>query len=91
MLLISQQRFLRDRLPLDSLSDKTSPKAIKIAVSLCQKDQMGFDNAYSQVARIKNGKPGFRELAERVLYWIAFAQRQLTVCRLQHRSCDRAR
>jgi hypothetical protein len=80
-----QLRFLLAQLHLDSLTDKTSPKAIKLALKRLPKGSDGLNIAYDEaMGRILTQKPGFRELAEQVLSWITYAQRPLTVRELQH-------
>jgi hypothetical protein len=67
------------------LTDKTSPKAIRIALSQLQSGVSGLDKAYDEaMERIMSQKKGFRDLAGRVLSWITYAQRPLTVRELVH-------
>ena len=79
---------------LDSLDDKTTPRAVRSALILFQKRNPGssedekrevLDSAYRDVMeRIRGQKPGFRRLAEKVLSWIICAKRPLTILELQH-------
>lgn len=77
--------FLLAQLHMDSLTDKTSPKAIRKAL---ERLPMGFgalDIAYDQaMKRIGDQKPGFKDLAQRALSWITYACRLLTVTELRH-------
>ncbi len=77
--------FLLAQLHMDSLTDKTSPKAIKKALERLPMGSDALDIAYGQaMQRIENQKPGFRILAERTLSWITYACRLLTVTELRH-------
>ena len=70
---------------MDSLIDKTSPKAIKTALKALPRGSDALDLAYDQaMERIYSQKPGFRNLAERVLEFIIYAVRPLHVLELQH-------
>lgn len=72
--------FLLARLHMDSLTDKTSPKAIKRALEKLPMGSDALDLAYDQaMQRIQDQKPGFRTLAERALSWITYTYRLLTV------------
>lgn len=76
-------RFLLAQLHLDSLSDKTTPKMIRYALHKLPKGSEALDHAYDQaVERINSQKPGFTKLAQRVLLWIACAERPLTTLEL---------
>ena len=77
--------FLLAQLHMDSLTDKTSPRAIKKALERLPVGSDALHIAYSQaMQRIENQKPGFRILAERTLSWITYACRLLTVTELRH-------
>ena len=81
----SMQRFLLAQLHLDSLKDKATTKAIKVALAMLPKGSGALDTAYDEaVARINNQQPGFRERADQLLTWIIFAMRPMTVVELQH-------
>ena len=70
---------------MDSLSGKTTPKAVRLALSQLPKGSKALDAAYDEaLERIEGQKPGFPELAKRVLCWITYTNRQLTVMELQH-------
>lgn len=76
-------RFLLAQLHLDSLMDKTTAKAIKSALEKLQRGSNAYGDAYKDVMeRIKGQKPGFRDLAKRVLSWITCAKRRLTTLEL---------
>ncbi|KAH0537365.1 hypothetical protein FGG08_005844 [Glutinoglossum americanum] len=77
--------FLLAQLHLDSLTDKTSPKAIKNALKRLPKGSDALDIAYDEaLERINGQQSGFRELAGQVLSWVTYARRPLTVPELQH-------
>ncbi|KAI9745907.1 MAG: hypothetical protein M1818_000588 [Claussenomyces sp. TS43310] len=85
--------FLLAKMYLDSLEDKFTPAAIEEALEHLQKQdrksseeqKLGIlGHAYDQVMeRINGQKPGFRELAQKVLAWITCAKRRLTTLELQ--------
>ena len=78
-------RFLLAQLHLDSLADKTSPKAIKNALRALPQGSDALDRAYDQaMKRIDDQEPGFRQLADQVLAWITHAERPLTIVEFQH-------
>ncbi|KAL4890101.1 hypothetical protein BDV59DRAFT_195221 [Aspergillus ambiguus] len=77
--------FLLAKLHLDSLQDKISPTSIKIALRNLPKGSGAYDRAYDEaMGRIRGQMCGFRNLAIRVLSWIACATRPLTTLELQH-------
>ncbi|KAH6672607.1 hypothetical protein B0J14DRAFT_483401, partial [Halenospora varia] len=86
--------FLLAQLYMSSLDDKTTIKAIEIALHEFQKQNPGSDEdkklevlsqAYEQAMERVNGqKAGFRELANNVLSWITRAERPLTTSELRH-------
>lgn len=77
--------FLLAQLHVESLTDKTSPKAIKKALERLPTGSDALDTAYSQVMqRIEAQKPGFKRLAKRALSWIIYARRLLTIEELAH-------
>jgi Ankyrin repeats (3 copies)/Ankyrin repeat len=79
---------------LGSLDDKPTPKAIRNALKDLQTKGQGLGEeekvrilgqAYEQaMERINGQKPGLKELATRVLFWITCAKRPLTTSELQH-------
>ncbi|KAI9770975.1 MAG: hypothetical protein M1840_002679 [Geoglossum simile] len=86
--------FLLAQLYLDSLVDKTTTKAIRLALknfrkgsgaSNDEKKSKALNDAYTQaMERIKGQEAGLQELAEQVLSWITCAKRPLTTLELQH-------
>lgn len=77
--------FLLAQLHMDSLTDKTSPKAIKKALENLPKGSDALDISYKQaMQRIEDQKPGFSDLAKRTLSWITYAYELLTVAGLRH-------
>ncbi|KAI9848948.1 MAG: hypothetical protein M1837_005837 [Sclerophora amabilis] len=77
--------FLLARFHMESLLDKTTPKAIKSALKKLPKGPDALAHVYKEVMeRIKGQKPGFRELAEKVLCWVTYAKRPLTISELQY-------
>ena len=82
---IADGMFLLSRLHMDSLTDKTSPKAIKKALERLPLGSDALDLAYDQaMQRIQDQKPGFKNLAERALSWITYAYRLLNITELCH-------
>lgn len=78
-------RFLLAQLHIDSLIDKTSPKAIKTALVQPPKGSDALNLAYGEaIERINDQKPGFKDLAKQVLLWNTCAHRPLSVQELQH-------
>ncbi|KAH8598551.1 hypothetical protein B0O99DRAFT_457043, partial [Bisporella sp. PMI_857] len=86
--------FLLAQIYLGSLDDKTTPRAVRSALSHFRRQNPGsskdqkrevLDEAYKDVMeRINTQQPGFRRLAEKVLSWITCARRPLTTSELQH-------
>ncbi|KAI1824491.1 ankyrin repeat-containing domain protein [Xylaria intraflava] len=77
--------FLLARLLLDSLVDKTTPKAIKSALESLEKGPEALSQAYKgAIDRIENQAPGHHSLAKQVLSWISCARRPLSLKELQH-------
>ena len=79
---------------LGSLDDKPTPKAIRNALKDFQTKSQGsgeeekvriLAQAYEQaMERINGQKPGLKDLAKRVLFWITCAKRPLATSELQH-------
>ena len=70
---------------MNSLIDKTTPKAIKSTLKKLPKGSDAYDYAYDEaMERINGQKRGFRELAGRVLSWIICARRRLTISESRH-------
>ena len=77
--------FLLAKLHVESLTDKTTPKAIKKALEMLPTGSDALDIAYSQaMQRVESQKPGFKNLAKRALGWVIYACRLLTVSELRH-------
>ena len=77
--------FLLAQLHVESLSDKTTPKAIKKALEMLPTGSDALVIAYSQaMQRVESQKPGFKLLAKRALSWVVYACRLLTVSELCH-------
>lgn len=78
----SIRRFLAAKLHMDSLSTKTSVKALKKAIQSLPKE---IDELYDEVfRRIDTGQSqDARELALRALRWVAYAYRPLKTVELQ--------
>ena len=75
-------RFLLAQLHMDSLVTKGTRKAVKEALKSPPNDlSRTYDEA---MQRIESQNDDDRQLAERVLYWISYALRPLTVEELQH-------
>jgi cell division septal protein FtsQ len=69
---------------MDSLIDRTTPKAMKQALKRLPKGSEALDKAYDKaLERVEAQKEGFRELATQVLSWITYAARPLTTLELQ--------
>ncbi|KAL9076997.1 MAG: hypothetical protein Q9161_000630 [Pseudevernia consocians] len=82
---VADGMFLLAQLHMDSLTDKTSSKAIKRALGRLPTGSEALNLAYSEaINRIEDQKPGFRYLAKRALSWITYACRLLTVTELRH-------
>lgn len=78
-------RFLLAQLHLNLLIDKTSPKAFKYALEKLPQKSDALDWVYNHaMTRIDNQEASFIQLADKILAWIMFAQRPLTIVELQH-------
>ncbi|KAK3942745.1 ankyrin repeat-containing domain protein [Diplogelasinospora grovesii] len=85
--------FLLAQIYLSLLDDKLTPKAIRSALTRLKKQNtaLGDDfkiqalgSAYDQaMERIRQQRPGVRDLAMQVLSWITCAMRPLMTCELQ--------
>ena len=65
--------------------DKTTPKAIKTAVQRMPRGADALRHAYQgTLERIQCQAPGLRDLARKVLSWVTYSQRPLTIRELQH-------
>lgn len=86
--------FLLAQLYVDSLRDKTTPRAMKKALSQLRRRAHGesedskvelLAKAYHETTeRIRRQEVGFRILADSVLLWISCSKRPLTISELRH-------
>jgi hypothetical protein len=75
-------RFLLAQLHIDALSQKHTPKAVRTALqNLPEKLDRTYDEA---IERIRSQNKEDVDLAQRVLSWISFALRPLTVAEIRH-------
>ena len=80
--LIFTQRFLLVKLHMDSLVSKNNRKAIRIALENLPKS---IEATYDEtMQRIEAQNQEDRELADKVLSWISYALRPLSITELQH-------
>ncbi|XP_044723873.1 ankyrin repeats (3 copies) domain-containing protein [Hirsutella rhossiliensis] len=80
-----QGMFLLANLHLDSLTDKTSVKAVRSALAALPKGSGAYDEAYEEaMKRVETQPSGYRALAKQVLAWIVCAKRPLTTVELRH-------
>lgn len=78
-------RFLLAQLHLDSLSDKTTAKAMKLTLQNLPRGSDALEVAYKDAwERIECQKPGFAQLAKQIITWTVCARRHLTTLELQH-------
>ena len=81
----SEFRFLLAKLQLDSLTDKFTPNLMKRALQQLPRGSEALDEAYRlAMQRIESQKTGCAKLARRILAWLTFTKRQLSVLELQH-------
>ncbi|KAK0703024.1 hypothetical protein B0T26DRAFT_744167 [Lasiosphaeria miniovina] len=88
-----QTRFLLAQIYLQSLDDKTKPKAVKNALRQFQNQMPGsseerkreiLDQAYDDtLRRIQEQRPNFQQIAMKALAWITHAKRPLRIVELQ--------
>lgn len=84
-MLMAYLRFLLAQLHMDSLKDKTSPKAIKKALKDLPTGPQALDLAYREaISRIQDQMDGLRSLAIQALGWLTCARRHLSVTELLH-------
>ncbi|KAI0902853.1 ankyrin [Ustulina deusta] len=78
----SQGMFLLAQLHMDSLARKLTRREVRAALRSLPKE---LDETYDQaMQRIQNQDEGQAALAHRVLYWISYSLRPLTLAELQH-------
>ncbi|KAI1658114.1 hypothetical protein F4813DRAFT_357404 [Daldinia decipiens] len=77
--------FLLARLHLNSLVDKISEKEVRSALKKLPNGSDVYDITYKEaMIRIEKQAAGHQDLAKRVLSWITYSKRLLTVVELQH-------
>ena len=70
---------------MDSLRDKTSIKSVKKALQTLPEGVNGLDLAYDgALQRIESQRDGFRFLAKRLLGWLTYSKRLMTITEVQH-------
>ncbi|KAH8710036.1 ankyrin repeat domain-containing protein [Phaeosphaeriaceae sp. PMI808] len=75
--------FLLARLHIDSLSDKTTAKEVKLTLATLSKGAAALNDAYCEaLERIEGQQAGHSRLAKHVLSWITFAKRPLTTAEI---------
>src|SRR2546421_1469055 len=83
-------RFLLARLYVDSLLDKNTKAKVKSALQKISKSSNKelaklYDKAYDEaLERIEGQLPENKKMAKKVLSWITYAERQLTIRELCH-------
>ena len=81
----NRNRFLLAQLHLDSLTDRTSIKDVKQVLARLPTGSDAYDKAYEEaMERINSQSEGLRNLAAKVLPWILFSKRSLSMTELQH-------
>ena len=84
-LLMYQARFLLAQLHMDSLRDKTSVKLIRKALETLPTGSKALDVAYNgAMQRISDQLEGFRIHALRLLGWLTYSKRLMTIKELQY-------
>ncbi|KFY91698.1 hypothetical protein V500_04517 [Pseudogymnoascus sp. VKM F-4518 (FW-2643)] len=77
--------FLLAQLHLDSLSGKSSPKAVRTALKLLPSGSNAYDDAYKDaMLRIEGQLLDKKDLAWQILSWITCAKKPLATSELQH-------
>ncbi|KAI9774757.1 MAG: hypothetical protein M1839_001624 [Geoglossum umbratile] len=74
--------FLLAQLHMDSLATKATRKDVRKALETLPKEL--YDTYNEAMQRIDSQNNDYRQLAKRVLFWISFALRPLTLKELQH-------
>ena len=70
---------------MDSLKDKTSVKSVKKALETLPEGVNGLDLAYDgALQRVESQRDGFRRLAKRLLGWVTYSERLMTITEVQH-------
>ncbi|KAH9208093.1 hypothetical protein DL95DRAFT_415087 [Leptodontidium sp. 2 PMI_412] len=77
--------FLLAQLHLDSLTGKSSLKAVRTALKNLVRGSAAYDQAYEDAMERINGQiKGYKELTKQVLSWITCVKRPLAIIELQH-------
>ncbi|KFY89741.1 hypothetical protein V500_05530 [Pseudogymnoascus sp. VKM F-4518 (FW-2643)] len=77
--------FLLARLHVDSLLDKTTKSKVRLMLKRLSSGEEALDKAYDDaIKRIDSQPEGCSTLAKRVLTWISYAERPLTIEELRH-------
>ncbi|OBT65133.1 hypothetical protein VE03_04735 [Pseudogymnoascus sp. 23342-1-I1] len=77
--------FLLARLHVDSLLDKTTKSKVRSMLKRLSSGEEALNKAYDNaIKRIEAQPEGCSELAKRVLTWISYAERPLTIEELRH-------
>lgn len=85
VLLMDGVRFLLGALHMESLRDRTNAKMVKKALEILPKGSDALSFAYDgAVQRVENQREGFRLLATRLLGWLTYSERLMTVKEVQH-------
>ena len=70
---------------MDSLRDQTSIKSVRKALETLPEGVNGLDLAYNgALQRVESQRDGFRLLAKRLLGWVTYSERLMTVTEVQH-------
>ena len=70
---------------MDSLRERTNVKSIRKALETLPEGVNGLDQAYDgALRRIESQRGGFRLLAKRMLGWLTYSRRLMTVTEVQH-------
>jgi len=78
-------RFLLARLYIQSLTGKTTPKSIRLELEKMEIGTDALSKAYDDtMRRIDSQEKDIRELAKKILSWIFYARRLLTINELLH-------
>ena len=70
---------------MDSLRDKTSIKSVKKALETLPEGVSGLDLAYGgALQRVESQRDGFKVLAKRLLRWVTYSKRLMTVTEVHY-------
>ena len=85
VLLMDGVRFLLGALHVESLRDRTNAKMVKKALDTLPKGSDALSFAYDgAMQRLENQREGFQLLAKRLLGWLTYSERLMTVKEVQH-------